>query len=244
VLAHYPAVRNVRVFQYGTEVDPEEDGYHSGTQFHTMAHLAASMPRLEELRILGHIYQTKECRADMKRLFALPTLGNLRVLQYYHGTAYPLEALARNPTAGRLEQLLCFPHSGAGYSMDTNTFAGAIHREHARALVKSRHLRSMTHLQLRCCSGGDEMVEDIVASGALRRLKVLDLRHGRVTDRGARLLAGCPEARGLEVLDLINNRLTGAGVAALQAAGLRARAERQLGHNAPESAFVWFGDSE
>jgi uncharacterized protein (TIGR02996 family) len=244
VLAHYPAVRNVRFFQYGTEVDPEEDGYHAGTKFHTMSHLVASMPRLEELHVLGHVYFTEECRADMKRLFALPTLSNLRVLQYYHETVYPLEALARNPALGRLEQLLCFPHSGAGYAMDTKTFAGAIHRQHARALVKSRHLRCLTHLQLRCCSGGDEMVRDVVASGVLKRLKVLDLRHGRITDEGARLFAACPEAHGLEALDLINNRLTPAGVAALQAAGLRARAERQLGAGHPEDAYVWFGDSE
>jgi hypothetical protein len=244
VLAHYPAVRNLRFFQYGQEVDPEEDSYDAGTQFDQLGPLVASMPRLEELSIFGHIYGREAGLPDLSQLFGSPTLTRLRVLRHYHGHAYPLEVLAGNPALGRLEQLLCFPHNGAGYDPDSNTFRGAIDRDDARAVVTSPHLRSLTHLQLRGCGGGDETVEDVIASGILRRLKVLDLRHGRVTDRGAGLLAGCPDARGLEVLDLINNRLTGAGIAAMQAAGLRVRADRQLRANAPEDAFVWFGDSE
>jgi hypothetical protein len=97
-------------------------------------------------------------------------------------------------------------------------------------------------LQLRCCDGGDEMVEDIVDSGALRRLQSLDLRHGRVTDRGARILAACPDAKGLAV-DLVNNRLTNAGIAALQIAGVRVRADQQ--QSKPyDTRSLYCGDTE
>jgi hypothetical protein len=39
---------------------------------------------------------------------------------------------------------------------------------------------------------GDEGVRELLDSGALARLSWLDLRHGCVTDEGARLLAECP----------------------------------------------------
>jgi hypothetical protein len=52
---------------------------------------------------------------------------------------------------------------------------------------------------------------------------VLDLRHGCVTDAGARLLATCPDTRRLERLDLGGNCLTAEGVAALQGLGIDVR---------------------
>jgi Ran GTPase-activating protein (RanGAP) involved in mRNA processing and transport len=70
-------------------------------------------------------------------------------------------------------------------------------------------------------------MEDLIESGALRRLKVLDLRHGYVTDNGARALAACRDSRRLELLDLTNNRLTARGVGALRRAGVKVRADRQ-----------------
>jgi uncharacterized protein (TIGR02996 family) len=246
VLAHYPAIRNLRVFQYGQEADPEEDTYHSGTQFERLAPLVERMPRLEELHIFGHIYLPEDGRADLGRLFSLPTLANLRVLQYYHGIVYPLEALAANPALGRLTHLLCFPHSFAGeYDLNTNRFGErAINRERVRAVVTSPHLTALTHLQLRCCDGGDGMVADVVASGVLKRLQVLDLRHGHVTDEGARQLAACPDARDLRVLDLNNNRLTEAGVAALRAAGVEVRAEGQQSPPYDDERTLYCGDTE
>jgi hypothetical protein len=83
-----------------------------------------------------------------------------------------------------------------------------------------------------------------VASGILKRLKVLDLRHGYITDVGARLLAECPDSRNLEVLDLINNRLTAQGITALQAAGVHVRAERQQEEPYQEGVAIYCGDSE
>ena len=88
------------------------------------------------------------------------------------------------------------------------------------------------------------MIGDLVASGILKRLKMLDLRHGLVTDEGARLLTACPDVKGLELLDLTNNRLTARGIAALAATGVRVITERQ--QNAPydDNAILYCGDSE
>ena len=41
-------------------------------------------------------------------------------------------------------------------------------------------------------------IAEIVRSGILERLTRLDLRHGRITDTGARALAECPDVRHLE----------------------------------------------
>jgi hypothetical protein len=175
------------------------------------------------------------------------------VYQHYHGTTYALEPLATNPALGRLSHLLIFPHS---YSrsfdpihLGTNAWieareGPALNRENVRAVVTSPHLTSLTHLQLRCCNGGDPMIADIVASGLLKRLKFLDLRHGHVSNEGARLLASCPDTRNLEVLDLTNNRLTKAGVAALRTAGIPIRAGLQQRTPYDDDATLYCGDSE
>jgi hypothetical protein len=192
---------------------------------------------------------------DMHRILSLPTLTNLRVYQHYHGTTYALEPLASNPALGRLTHLLIFPHSFArsfnpahlgteDWIYARGDAGPALNRDNVRGVVTSPHLTSLTHLQLRCCNGGDAMIADIVASGVLKRLKFLDLRHGHVSDEGAQLLASCPDARNLEVLDLTNNRLTEAGVAALRTAGVPVRADRQQGAPYADNAILYCGDTE
>jgi uncharacterized protein (TIGR02996 family) len=252
VLEGYPVLGNLRFFQYGEEVDPEEDRYDVGTQYERLAPLIERMPRLEELRIFGHIYDDGDMWRDLHRILSLPTLTNLRVYQHYHGTTYALESLAANPALGRLTHLLIFPHSFARY-VDPSEFEednyvegelSALHRENVRAVLTSPHLSSLTHLQLRCCNGGDGMIEDVISSGILKRLKVLDLRHGHVSDVGARRLARCPDTSRLEVLDLINNRLTVRGITDLKSAGVKVRADRQQTAPFEDDRILYFGDSE
>ncbi len=88
------------------------------------------------------------------------------------------------------------------------------------------------------------MIADVVSSGVLKRLRVLDLRHGHVGSAGARQLAACADARNLELLDLTNNRLTDADVSALLAAGVRVRADRQQSAPYNDESILYFGDSE
>jgi uncharacterized protein (TIGR02996 family) len=251
VLARYPVVRNLRFFQYGNEVDPEEDTYYAGTHFDRLAPLVGAMSQLEELRIFGHIYPSEEGERDLSQLFSLVTLANLRILWHYHGHNYPLHKLAENSALGRMTHLLCFPHSYAReltflesppHGIDEGP--PVINRDNVRPLLFSPYLRSLTHLQLRMCDGGDDTIRDVIKSGILKRLKMLDLRHGRVTDEGAQLLADCPEARHLDSLDLIGNRLTVTGIEALQSAGIRVRTDRQQHAPYDEEDYLYYGDSE
>jgi hypothetical protein len=95
-------------------------------------------------------------------------------------------------------------------------------------LLRSKHLKGLTHLQFRLSDMGNEGCEEIVASGILKRLKWLDLRHGCITDEGVRAFAACPEARNLERLELSRNAMTAAGLKTLQDAGVKAVANNPL----------------
>jgi uncharacterized protein (TIGR02996 family) len=221
-----PFLKHLRVFQLGRSapdeyevivqhpggpVDPYEFPLPANGE-HVLG-LIQEMASLEELYLFAH-------DVEMELLFAQPTLKRLRVLQLYHGFPYPLEILAANPAFGNLTQLLVHPHA-------TPWDGSAIRLEQVRAVVCSRHLGNLTHLQLRLSDMGDRGCEEVVRSGVLRRLKVLDLRHGCITDEGARTLAACPDLRNLELLDVQRNRLMAAGVRALKGAGIWVRVENQ-----------------
>ena len=97
---------------------------------------------------------------------------------------------------------------------------------------------------------GDKGTKTIVASGILKRLKVLDLRHGCVTDAGARTLAACPDLKHLERLDLTNNALTKDGINALKATGVNLAASHQWEpgeeseFNGIDTEYLFAGDIE
>jgi hypothetical protein len=115
-----------------------------------------------------------------------------------------------------------------------------------QAVVHSPNLPALTHLPLRVCSAGDDGCTEIVRSGIPRRLRSLDLRHGRISDAGARTLADCPDLRHLEYLDVERNGLTQEGIARLQAAGIaQLRIKDQLTpENALQGDYLFEGDFE
>jgi uncharacterized protein (TIGR02996 family) len=218
-----PLLRGLRIFQMGDiDGEPPEEGWMDN---HTYApgieRPIAEMPRIEELHLLCKEY-------DSAALFALPNLTNLRMLRMYalgnpsfrQQLEIPLEVLARNPALGKLTHLMLHPHFA-----DDESFI-PLHR--VVPVFQSPHLRSLTHLQLRLSSMGDEGVREIVASGILKRLKWLDLRHGCITDEGARAFAACSETRNLDRLDLSRNAVTAAGLDALRLAGIKALANNPL----------------
>lgn len=237
-----PWLGNLRVFQMGEseepELQPDESAQGRGYNCHTytrgLEYVIAGMSRVEELHLLCKEY-------DIGHLFALPNLTHLRLLRVYHlgrrrggrrerPYAYPLDILARNPAVANLTHLLFHPH----YSESSPGFEGQpgtpsfLPLDPVRVLLRSKHLTSLTHLQLRLSNMGDEGCREIVASGILKRLKWLDLRHGCISDEGARILAECPDAKNLEHLDLSRNAVTAAGLKLLRRAGIPARAERPL----------------
>lgn len=192
-----PFLLNLRVFQLGRA----RRGFHDISPIGQSPHLdelIAKMPRIEELRLFIQGF-------DAIRLFALKNLSCLRILQiYYEVERNPLEVLAKNAVLSNLTHLLLSP------------FGPCIDLTGVRAVMQSRHLRSLTHLQLHRSDLGDVGCTEIVTSGILKRLKVLHLRHGEITDAGAHILADCPDLQRLELLDIERNALTQTGIDALR----------------------------
>src|SRR5207249_4356169 len=124
--------------------------------------------------------------------------------------AYPLTALANNASLQRLTTLRL--HPGREVTIDL---------EEMTAVLLSPHLPSLTHLQVHMTTFGAAGCLAVIRSGALRRLKILDIGYGNMTDEGARLLADCPDLKNLERLDVSRNALTAQGIAAFQATGIQ-----------------------
>jgi uncharacterized protein (TIGR02996 family) len=239
-LVRSPYLTNVKSLTVGERPSKQEEdgcgegaGFSCNTQAEGVVGVVKVMPKLEELYLYAHY-------ADPDQLFSLKTLNNLRVLALYHERErYPITRLAKNPSLGNLTHLLLHPHN-----LEDEPY---IRTPAVKELVNSKHLKSLTHLQLRLSDMGDEGVKEIVKSGILKRLKVLDLRHGRVSDEGAKLLAGCPDAKNLTLLDLTCNCLNAAGVAALTAAGVKVVADRQwapTGDLYNDNQYLYAGDLE
>jgi uncharacterized protein (TIGR02996 family) len=230
LLAASPYLGNVRVLRVGEEIEQDFDE-RVGIQERAanVERLVAKMPRLEELRLfVAHGVEAAE-------LFALRSLGNLRVLQLYHQHNYPFEVLAANPALTNLTTLLCHPACYSGHAV-------RITPEALRALCKSRRLKNLTHLHLQLTQLGDEGVKLIVKSGLLGRLKTLDLRLGCVTDEGARTLAAAPAVNRLEMLNLSRNELTEEGISRLRATGVKLNADDQ--HEDDDEEWFEVGDYE
>jgi uncharacterized protein (TIGR02996 family) len=214
-LRHAAFLPCLRSFQLGATVDFERETYNSrGTSGEGVAGLVAHMDRLEELYLLAR-------DLALETLFALPNLTRLRVLQVYHEVdVYPLAKLAANPALQNLTTLRLHP-------AHNNRDDSWLPRAEVAALLRSPNLPSLTHLHLHASDLGDEGCRDIVASGILKRLQVLDLRHGCIHDEGARTLAACPDVKRLELLSLANNELTDAGQELLRGLAIPVRCDHQ-----------------
>jgi uncharacterized protein (TIGR02996 family) len=194
--------------------------------------LVKKLPRLEELRVA---YDCTEAR----KLFALKTLRNLRILEYNHGSWYPLETLAANPALGNLQYLLLHPRS---LSRGDDPDSPHIALDELRAVLRSKHLVNLTHLRVHQTVFGDAGCREVVASGILKRLQVLDLGHGAITDEGAWVLAECPDVTNLRRLVVSRNALTRRGVRLLRATGVDVEADEQ--HAPGDDAYLFEGDWE
>jgi uncharacterized protein (TIGR02996 family) len=240
----YPLVRartlgNVRLLQIGVKEGPRDHPNSNIADGGAVAGIVKLMPKIEELYLLAQ-------GVDTDQLFALPTLGNLRVLQVYHNDRYPLQKLAKNSSLGKLTHLLLFPHSID--SMSEEDPGPSIRLDGVRALLRSPAAAHLTHLLIRASDLGDPGCAEVVKSGIPKHLKVLDLRLGRVTDAGAQTLAVCPDLKNLESLDVSINSLTNAGVKALKATGIKVLAEGQWKSSGDEEAdyeqYLYWGDIE
>jgi hypothetical protein len=75
-----------------------------------------------------------------------------------------------------------------------------------------------------------------------RRLKVLDIGYGNMTDAGAQLLAACPDLKHLEALDVSRNALTARGIDDLRRVGIPVIADNQ--HAPDEEDYLYEVDVE
>ena len=92
--------------------------------------------------------------------------------------------------------------------------------------MQSPHLRSLTHLQLHRSDLGDVGCTEIVTSGILKRLKMLDCGTAKSPHR-RRILADCPDLRRLELLDIERNALTQTGIDILRRCSVPLRGDNQ-----------------
>jgi uncharacterized protein (TIGR02996 family) len=235
VLVRWPQLRHLRTFRFGGcepfEYDTDWNPYRSHTPGELIANFVEQMPDIEEVHIMAHFHEEAE------RLVGFP-MPQLRVLLLYHGWNYPLDRLAENPSLTKLRELYCHPHAMEGGDEPY------IRLPHLRAVCRSPCLPALTHLQLRLANFGDAGIAEIIASGLLKRLRVLDLRHGLVTDEGARALAACPDLKNLRHLDLSWNRLTGSGADALKKTGVGAVLNRQQAATSDDWQTFGHGDIE
>jgi uncharacterized protein (TIGR02996 family) len=234
-LCRVPWLKSVRVFHLGEVGDQEY--YNCHTRGELAYHIVKQMPNVEELRLYAH-------RVDANKIFPLP-MPNLRVLELFHSMGYPLERLAANKTVTDLRVLRCHPHA---LEFDDEEDGAYIRLAQLKAVCRA-NWPNLTHLCLRLTDFGDAGAKEIVESGVLKRLKVLDLQGGCMTDKGAELLAKCPDLKNLESLNLRSNALAAAGIAALQATGVKVDTASQHGHTSGGSdgeiaEYLFEGDIE
>jgi uncharacterized protein (TIGR02996 family) len=189
----------------------------------------AALPGLEEL------YLT--CRTqNTARLFGLPSLDRLRILQLNLTDDYPLDVLASNPALKSLTHLSFHPLPNRDGTQAYLTAA------HLAALARSPNLPALTHLRFQRSSAGDEGVRTLIDSGLLRRLEMLDLAMGTITAAGANLLAEADLGR-LKVLDVSANAISPAGRQRLQTA-LQTKLTLRLGPQDAGAHPEWLYEGE
>jgi uncharacterized protein (TIGR02996 family) len=240
-LAESPYLTNLRVLKYGFSDDHENGPSHStmvrpfeDCTADALLAVLKNCPRLEELYLNTDF-------TEIDDVFFSKLLGNLRVFQYYYGMGeyqgpnpYPLSALAQNKALTRLTTLRF--HPGRDATIDVDEFD---------ALLKSKNLPALAHLQVHMTTFGDDGADRIVSSGILKRLKTLDIGYGNMTDEGARVLAASTDLKNLEVLDVSRNALTRTGINALKKAGVRTVvADEQHNDDPDDTAYLYSVDWE
>ncbi len=226
----YPAafLPHLRTLHVGEPVNPEDERYDSGhCSARGLVGLLERTPRIEELHVLAK-------NAGLDQLFEMRLPYLKRLLVYHEAGAYPLQTLAKNPGMPALEELSLHP----AFSEEGSYLPG----EQVAALLRSPHFPALRKLLLRASDLGDKGCKQIVKSGILKRLTVLDLRHGCITDAGARTLAECPDVRNLELLNLADNQISEEGVALLGGLGINVGLESQ--HEVGSDEYLYSGDME
>lgn len=230
-LFNAPFLTTIKSFQVG--VDPKESAtmLHARADGQLLPELIARMPQLQELRLFARY-------VNAAALFSL-SFPHLRTLQVYHLHDHATGILAGNASLKQLATLRFHGHASDPCYHEPGPY---LTLDDLRAVVQSPHLKSLKHLQFRVCGAGDEGCQLIASSGILHRLEVLDLKHGRITHRGATILAESPQLRNLKVINLARNALTARSIELLEATGVKVIADEQ--HAPSNEDWLYEGDWE
>jgi uncharacterized protein (TIGR02996 family) len=194
-LLKLPCLPNVRAFSWSEAF----------RGFDSLAAVFRTMPRLESL------YVRSDSKFDTADLFGLKNLSHLRSLKVEIRGPYALKTLAANRALAHLGELVLTPSGRDRYEIEPYLTAKGF-----RALLYSPNLPSLTRLHLSHADLGLGAGAEIVYSGILGRLRVLELTAATLTDEDAEALAACPDLRNLELLNLWHNRLSEHGIQALR----------------------------
>jgi hypothetical protein len=119
----------------------------------------------------------------------------------------------------------------------------AVPRAEVVKLLHSPHFPKLRELHLHASDLGDAGCRDVVASGILKRIEVLDLSFGCISDAGVRVLLASPDIQRLKMLDLSYNEITAEGGTLLaDATGPAVHSDSQ---SAPgQNEYLYAGDIE
>jgi uncharacterized protein (TIGR02996 family) len=213
---------NLRSFICNTE------GYGTGVDIHK---LLKKMPNLEELEL-------EPRDIDLDELFKLK-LPQLKSLMVYHQYDYPIDVLAKNQSMANLEQIDFFPHA-----FDFDSDESYISAADMTAICRSKVMTKLQRLSLQSTEIGNEGLKEIVESGLINQLVLLNLHYGCITDEGAELLLKA-DLSGLQILDLGGNYLSAKMVKALKATGVNLQSSEMFtGVPDDERQHLYYGDME
>lgn len=92
--------------------------------------------------------------------------------------------------------------------LGTDNYGGTVTIEDLQPLLTGDLFSNLRYLGIRNTDGIDDMVPTIVNSPLLKRIEILDLSLGNLTDIGARSLLKLSENRSLKLVDLSHHYLT------------------------------------
>ena len=193
--------------------------------------LVKNMPRIEKLELMARA-------VNNGKLFSLK-MPNLKHLDMYSGTDYPLEKLARNSSLQNLEYLSIFPHMLEPWHDEPY-----INLKGVQALCRSPHLKNLRHFEIHCTEVGDKGIKALVKATFFGNLEVLDLSYGVISNEGALLLAE-QDLSHFKKIVLDENNILDEGQTALKKAFPKVDLGMQYDEIDPDSPeHLWHGDME
>ena len=218
-LAKSPYLSNVRKLTLGEN---------QGDEVTELLPLLRNMPKLEVLTL--QLAGASDFNDILK--LELPRLRELIVTDMSEMRLH-LGAIQKNKSLGNLTHLYLQIAPSVNYDENLES---PLRIQDFRAILRSKHLKSLKHLGFGISDVGDAGCNLLVESGFLKQLESLERPGGTITDEGAKILADCPDLKNLKHLELSENALTDDGKKIIRAVLPHARMENQ--HAEDDQSFL------